>query len=87
MIVTNVIWHEKAKADYDFWVNNDAAKVEKIKNLILSCKVHPFKGIGKPEPLKGNLSGYWSRRIDQEHRFVYSFSDGNLTIIQCRFHY
>jgi toxin YoeB len=87
MIVTKVIWEEKAKADYDFWVNNDANKVDKIKNLILSCKTHPFKGIGKPEPLKGNLSGYWSRRIDKEHRFVYLFSDGTLTIAQCRYHY
>ena len=87
MTVEKVVWHQNAKTDYDFWVKNDESVVTKIKNLILSCKTHPFKGIGKPEPLKGNLSGYWSRRITQEHRLVYSFSEGTLTIIQCRFHY
>ena len=87
MIVEKIVWHQKAKADYDFWVKNDDALVKKIKNLILSCKEHPFKGIGKPEPLTGSFSGFWSRRITHEHRLVYSFSARTLTIIQCRFHY
>jgi toxin YoeB len=87
MKVSKVIWHETALEHYNYWKENDLDIVDKIKNLIASCKEHPFKGIGKPEPLKRNLSGYWSRRITKEHRFVYSYSNEVLTIIQCRFHY
>lgn len=87
MKVSQVVWHEQALEDYNYWKEHDQDKVEKIKALIKSCKEHPFKGIGKPEPLRENLSGYWSRRITKEHRFVYSYSSEVLTIIQCRFHY
>jgi len=87
MNVSNIVWHDAALEQYHYWVENDPSKVEKIKSIISSCKIDPFKGIGKPEPLKGSLSGYWSRRINKEHRFVYSFSGETLTIIQCRFHY
>ena len=87
MKVSKVIWHTTALEQYNYWKENDTDITEKIKALIMSCKENPFKGIGKPEPLKGNLSGYWSRRITKEHRFVYSYSNETLTIIQCRFHY
>ena len=83
-----VAYTQKALEDIRFWKNTGNKKVmTKIAALVENIKLSPFEGLGKPEPLKGNLSGYWSRRIDQEHRFVYSFYDGTLTIIQCRFHY
>jgi toxin YoeB len=80
-------WTPAAMEDYHYWQKRNPKKVERINELIKDCKHNPFKGIGKPEPLKGNLSGYWSRRIDNEHRLVYSISKGTLTVIQCRFHY
>lgn len=73
--------------DYQHWEENDPTKHSQVKKLIEACRRDPFKGLGRPEPLKGDLSGYWSRRIDQEHRFVYAYEDGTLTVISCRFHY
>lgn len=73
--------------DYLYWQQIDKNKLKRINELIKECRRTPFTGRGKPEPLKGNLSGYWSRRIDEEHRLVYSHSDSNLTIISCRYHY
>ena len=61
--------------------------VRKINELIKSIKRTPFEGIGKPEPLKFDLAGFWSRRIDREHRLVYQVIDNELTIIACRYHY
>lgn len=80
-------WAEESWEDFQYWLDNDKTKARKIRKLIKECMRTPFEGIGKPEPLKGNLSGFWSRRIDQEHRLVYAFSDGDLFILQCRFHY
>nr|WP_286198298.1 Txe/YoeB family addiction module toxin [Salinisphaera sp. G21_0] len=68
-------------------LNNDKPKARKLRKLIKECMRTPFEGTGKPEPLKGNFSGFWSRRIDQEHRLVYTFSNDNLFILQRRFHY
>lgn len=77
--------------DYEYWQQNDPGTQEKIHKLIKEIRRDPFRGIGKPEALRGNLSGYWSRRITGEHRLVYSIKgsspDQVLTIIQCRFHY
>lgn len=77
--------------DYLFWQANDIDTLQKINDLIKEIKREPFKGTGKPEPLKGNLAGYWSRRISGEHRLVYRISGTKpnqvLTIIQARFHY
>ncbi len=78
--------------DFEYWIENDKDLVSKIKNLIKSIRQTPFKGLGKPEPLKYGLKGYWSRRITQEHRLVYKISGKNginqkCSIIQCRFHY
>lgn len=74
--------------DYQHWFESEENKIlSRINELIKSCQRSPFSGIGKPEPLKGDLSGYWSRRINNEHRLVYQFDNGALTIIQCRYHY
>lgn len=78
--------------DFNYWLDNDDDVVKKIKELIKSIRQEPFKGIGKPEPLKFGLKGFWSRRITGEHRLVYSINgtkgvDQKCTIIQCRFHY
>jgi len=62
-------------------------KVKQINKLIKAIKREPFDGIGKPEPLKHDLAGYWSRRIDQEHRLVYEVQEDAIIIVQCRFHY
>jgi toxin YoeB len=78
--------------DFCFWLDNDAEMAQKIKELLQAIRKEPFKGIGKPEPLKFGLRGCWSRRITAEHRLVYSISgskgvDQCCTILQCRFHY
>lgn len=73
--------------DYQYWDKYDAAKHEAVNELIEACLRNPFKGVGRPEPLKGDLTGYWSRRIDKEHRLVYAYENDTLTVIACRFHY
>lgn len=73
--------------DYLYWSKVDKANVRRINDLIKETLRTPFEGKGKPEPLKGNLSGYWSRRITAEHRLVYKVYDNRIHIIQCRFHY
>ena len=78
--------------DFEYWISNDSETVIRIKDLIKSIRQDPFRGIGKPEPLKFDLKGYWSRRITGEHRIVYKVSgtkgiDQKCVIIQCRFHY
>jgi len=72
---------------YVYWQSQDKSITRKINALIKECQRHPFEGTGKPEPLKGDLSGYWSRRITREHRLVYSVHGNVLKIAQCRFHY
>ena len=72
---------------YLYWQTQDKSATKKINKLLKDIQRHPFEGIGKPEPLKGNLSGFWSRRISQEHRLVYSVANETVTIAQCRFHY
>ena len=78
--------------EFEYWIDNDQDIVARIKDLIKSIRQEPFKGIGKPEPLRYDLKGYWSRRITGEHRIVYKISgtkgiDQRCIIIQCRFHY
>lgn len=80
-------WVTLAWEDYLYWQTQDKKTLKRINNLILECLRTPFEGTGKPEPLKANLTGFWSRRIDEKHRLVYTASDERLTIIQCRFHY
>ena len=80
-------WQTNAWEDYLYWQKTDSKILLRINELIKDCLRSPFKGIGKPEPLKGNYSGYWSRRINDEHRLVYKVSQERLHILQCRFHY
>ncbi|MBA4057281.1 MAG: Txe/YoeB family addiction module toxin [Marivirga sp.] len=86
-----IAFTDHAWDDYLYWQANDTDTLEKINDLIKEIKREPFKGTGKPEPLKGNLAGYWSRRITGEHRLVYRISGTKphqiLTIIQARLHY
>jgi len=78
---------EEGWEDYNYWMVNDKKIFKKLQNLIKDTLRNPFSGIGKPEPLKGNLSGYWSKRITDEHRLVYKVETEQLIIIACRFHY
>jgi toxin YoeB len=73
--------------DYLFWQKTDKKMLKRVNELIRQCQQTPYEGIGKPEPLRGNLSGWWSRRIDQEHRLVYRFEENKIYILQCRKHY
>ncbi len=79
--------HERATEDMIFWAKNDAKMLAKIFRLIESALKTPFNGIGKPEALKYELTGYWSRRINQEHRLVYQVTDAHVIVVQCRGHY
>jgi toxin YoeB len=73
--------------DYVYWSETDRRVLKLINGLIAAILRDPFRGIGKPEALKSALAGYWSRRIDQEHRLVYLFEERRLIVIQCRYHY
>ena len=77
----------RAWEEYLYWQKTDNAMVKRINDLIKESSRNPFEGIGKPEPLKHGLSGYWSRRINDEHRFVYKASVDGLLIAQIRYHY
>ena len=80
-------WLPGGWADYLYWQENDRQTLRKVNELIRDTLRSPFSGIGKPEPLRGNLKGWWSRRITGEHRLVYRVEGDVLTIMQCRFHY
>jgi toxin YoeB len=82
-----LIFSEQAWDDYLYWQKTDKKLLERINAIIKDISRSPFEGIGKPEPLKNALSGYWSRRINDEHRIVYKISDGAMLIAQLRFHY
>jgi toxin YoeB len=85
--VRKLAWDKNGWSDYLYWQQQDKKTLKKINKLIQNALVSPFDGIGKPEPLKENLSGYWSRRIDETNRLVYQVSDNYITIISCRYHY
>ncbi|WPX97410.1 Txe/YoeB family addiction module toxin [Candidatus Bandiella euplotis] len=82
-----IVFSEDAWKDYLFWQKTDKKTLQRINDLIKDCLRHPFQGIGKPESLKFDMSGYWSRRINAEHRLVYKSENDQLVIIQCRYHY
>ena len=82
-----LIFSEQAWADYLHWQQTDKKILQRINLLIKDISRSPFSGIGKPEPLKNALSGYWSRRINDEHRIVYKIADGAMLIAQLRYHY
>lgn len=73
--------------DYVYWQSQDKKTLKRINELIRDVIREPFTGIGKPEPLRENLAGYWSRRIDDTHRLVYAVDKAQITIIACRYHY
>jgi toxin YoeB len=78
---------EVAWEDYLYWQETDVKILAKLNSLIKDCTRSPFSGLGKPELLKQNWAGWWSRRISDEHRMIYRIKDGALEIAQCRFHY
>ena len=82
-----LIFAEKAWEDYIYWQRTDKKILKRINTLIKEVKREPFEGLGKPEPLKHALSGYWSRRINDEHRIVYKIQSDSLLIAQLRYHY
>lgn len=82
-----LVFAEEAWEDYLYWQRQDRKMVERINKLITEVARDPYAGVGKPEPLKHALSGYWSRRITDEHRMVYRVEGQSLWIVQLRFHY
>ena len=79
-------WAEKGWEDYLYWQTTDKKTLKRINTLIQDIQRQPFDGLGDPEPLKHNWSGYWSRRIDREHRLVYKVEE-DILVVQCRYHY
>lgn len=82
-----LLWEDRAWDDYLYWQTQDKKTLKRINALIKDIQRNPFEGIGKPEPLKGNLSGWWSRRIDDTNRIVYYQQENMLFIVACRGHY
>lgn len=80
-------WATNAWEDYLYWQKVDKKILKRINALIKDIERQPFAGIGDPEPLKHNWSGFWSRRIDREHRLVYKVTEDSIIIVQCRYHY
>ena len=87
MQVRAIQWDFDAWEDYLYWQGQDKKTLKRINQLVKDISRNPFEGIGKPEPLKGKLTGFWSRRIDEEHRLVYIVDDDIVVLISCRGHY
>ena len=83
----NKLWQDEAWADYLYWQQQDKKLLKRINQLLKDIDRSGYDGIGQPEPLTGELSGWWSRRIDDTHRLVYRIRDGRIEIAQCRTHY
>lgn len=81
------VWFEEAWEDYLYWQKTDKQTLKKINELIKDSERNGYSGLGKPEPLKGDFTGFWSKRIDDKNRFVYRIVDGVLEILSCRGHY
>lgn len=82
-----ILFSERAWEDYLYWQQTDKKMLNRVNNLLKDIQRNPYNGIGKPEPLKHGLSGYWSRRIDDEHRILYRIEDDTLLLAQIRYHY
>ena len=82
-----LLWDERAWEEYQYWLTQDKKTLKRINGLIKDCQRSSYEGIGSPEPLKGNLSGWWSRRIDEKNRLVYREEDGAIIIASCKGHY
>lgn len=87
MSMRKVLFTPDAWTDYIYWQGQERKTLKRINQLIREAQRTPFEGIGKPEPLKANLSGFWSRRIDDTNRLVYEADDDQLSIVSCRYHY
>lgn len=83
----NVSFHREAFEHYGNWAKTNKKIFERLHKLIIETARNPFDGTGKPEPLKGDLKGYWSRRINDEHRLVYKVADEQIIIVSCKYHY
>ena len=84
---SRIVWTLAAWEDYLYWQTQDRKTLRRINALLQDTLRHPFEGIGKPEPLRESLAGFWSRRIDDTHRLVYIVEKNDLAIIACRYHY
>lgn len=82
-----IIFKGHAYSEFQYWSEKNKQISKKILSLLEDIKTHPYHGIGKPEPLKYDLAGYWSRRITKEHRLVYKIEDSKIVILSCRYHY
>lgn len=82
-----LVFVDESWEDYLYWQKTDKVKLKKINDLIKDIIRHPFEGIGNPEPLKYKYAGFWSRRIDSEHRLIYQVRETEILIAKCRFHY
>jgi toxin YoeB len=82
-----LIFVDESWEDYLYWQKTDKRMLKRINEIIRDISRTPFTGIGKPEPLKHRYHGFWSRRIDSEHRLIYQVKDGDILIAKCRFHY
>lgn len=82
-----IVFLDQGWEDYLYWQTTDKATLKKINSLLKEIERIPFDGSGKPEPLKHNLAGWWSRRISLEHRLVYKIDENSIVILQCRYHY
>lgn len=87
MHTKDIKWDLDAWDDYLYWQTHDKKNLKRINQLVKDISRSPFDGLGKPEPLKGNLSGLWSRRIDEEHRLVYTVQNETVLIFSCKGHY
>lgn len=83
----DIMFLDDAWQDYLYWQKIDKQALKRINQLIKDIQRNPFEGLGKPEPLKFDMSGLWSRRINQEHRLIYQIKDDYIVIVQCRYHY
>ena len=82
-----LLWEDRAWEDYLYWQKTDKQTLKKINELIKDSERNGYSGLGKPEPLKEDFSGFWSKRIDEKNRFVYRIKDGILEIVSCKGHY
>lgn len=83
----NIVFHQRAFYEYNEWATENRKLFSRLHKLIVETAREPFVGTGKPEPLKNELQGYWSRRINEEHRLVYKATDDQLIIVSCKYHY
>lgn len=86
-MASRLTWTLAAWEDYQYWQKQDRKTLKRINSLIQDCLHQPLTGIGKPEPLRENLAGFWSRRIDESNRLIYAVENDELVIIACRYHY